>query len=189
MDEFTLVAPSPPVDPFLKWAGGKRQLRSSLRQHYPPVFTGYVEPFLGGGTVFFDLATQGRLEDRPTTLSDVNGDLIGCYRMVRDHVEEVIQTLTDMAVGHTADHYDEVRDDFNAHRRRLRTRPGLVSDGYTPDLAARFIYLNRTGFNGLFRLNAHGAFNVPEGRYTNPTICDAACGGCRRSSADRRCAS
>ncbi len=86
MDEFTLVAPSPVVDPFLKWAGGKRQLRSSLRQHYPPVFTEYVEPFLGGGTVFFDLETQGRLEDRPTTLSDVNGDLIGCYLMVRDYV-------------------------------------------------------------------------------------------------------
>jgi len=123
-------------------------------------------------------------------LSDVNGDLIGCYLMVRDRVEEVILALTALAVAHTEDeHYYQVRAGFNAQRRRLRTRPGLVSDGYTPDLAARFIYLNRTGFNGLFRLNAHGAFNVPEGRYTNPTICDAACGGCRRSSADRRCAS
>ncbi len=101
--------------------------------------------------------------------------------MVRDHVEEVIQALTAIAEGHTADHYYRVRDDFNAHRRRLRTRPGLVSDGYTPDLAARFIYLNRTGFNGLFRLNTRGGFNVPIGRYTNPTICDA--GGLRRVSA------
>ena len=182
MDDFTLEAPSPPADPFLKWVGGKRQLLPELRPWYPTSFTRYVEPFLGGGAVFFDLATHGHLGDCQTTLSDISGDLIGCCLMVRDHVEELIQALTALAVDHNEDgHYNRVRVDFNAQRRPLLSGSGLVSDGYTPTLAARFIYLNRTCFNGLFRLNTKGGFNTPIGRYKNPTICDAE--GLRRVSA------
>ena len=167
-----LTAPGQATSPFLKWVGGKRQLLPSLRQRYPQRFSRYFEPFLGGGAVFFDLDSQGCLIDRPAMLSDLSGDLIGCYLMVRDDVEDVIQALTDLSAGHrdgAQNHYSLVRDQFNASRERLRNRSGA---GYTPELAAQFIYLNRTGFNGLFRLNARGAFNVPKGSYKNPTICD-----------------
>ena len=76
------------TDPFLKWVGGKRQLLPDLRQVYPPKFDSYFEPFLGGGAVFFDLHSQGLLADRSVVLSDLNGDLIGAYLMVRDRVDE-----------------------------------------------------------------------------------------------------
>jgi DNA adenine methylase len=157
------------VRPFLKWAGGKRQLLPALRPYYPAAFDRYVEPFLGSGAVFFDLFSAGRLEGKRVELVDLNADLIGCYRMLRDRTEDVIVALELLEVEHRARGaacYYEVRDSrFNPARAR--------SDAYTPQLAAMLLYLNRTGFNGLFRLNRSGAFNVPAGRYANPRICDA----------------
>jgi DNA adenine methylase len=157
------------VRPLLKWAGGKRQLLPQLRPYYPDHFTRYVEPFFGSGAVFFDLLNAGRLHGRQAIVSDVNPDLIGCYLAVRDHVEEVIQALEALAREHARrdkELYYEVRDRFNGLRAAgLR---GL----YTPTMAAMLIYLNRTGFNGLFRQNRDGMFNVPAGRYLNPRICD-----------------
>jgi DNA adenine methylase len=109
-------------------------------------------------------------------LSDVNGDLIGCYRTVRDRTDAVIAALARLAADHRARGaacYYEVRDALFNPRRLSLTRDGIVNpDGYTPDLAAMLIYLNRTGFNGLFRLNRQGGFNVPVGRYDDPRICD-----------------
>jgi DNA adenine methylase len=159
-----------PIRPLLKWAGGKRQLLPYLRSHYPERFTRYVEPFLGSGAVFFDLLSQGRLESRWADLADLNPDLVGCYHMVRDEPEAVIEALETLERQHRADStgcYYRVRDEqFNPERARSTT--------YTPVRAAMLIYLNRTGFNGLFRLNRQGEFNVPAGRYANPRICDAA---------------
>ena len=111
----------------------------------------------------------------------MNPDLIGCYRMLRDRPEAVIRALQTLAreyrSGGSESYYD-VRDTrFNPLRAALQARasaPGDVADMYTPGLAAMLIFLNRTGFNGLFRLNRHGGFNVPAGRYTNPRICDEA---------------
>ena len=158
--------------PLLKWAGGKRQLLPALRPHYPATFDRYVEPFLGSGAVFFDLFSAGLLEGKSVRLADSNADLIGCYTAVRDRTEAVIAALADLEVEHRARGtacYYEVRDErFNPARVRGVKR----ADGYGPDLAAMFIYLNRTGFNGLFRLNRNGAFNVPAGRYADPRICD-----------------
>ena len=155
--------------PFLKWAGGKRQLLPALRRFYPAGFRRYWEPFLGSGAVFFDLHGLGLLDGCDAILTDTNADLIGCYVMVRDEPEAVIQALSILSRGHArsgSDHYYAVRDGrFNRERG-----PGVR---YTPELAAMFIYLNRTGYNGLFRLNAQGAFNVPAGRYPKPRICDA----------------
>ncbi len=160
--------------PLLKWAGGKRQLLTALRLHYPPRFDRYVEPFVGGGAVFFDLYAGGWLEGRAVRLTDVNPDLIGCYRAVRDDAEAVIAALTALAEEHRARGdacYYEVRDRrFNPARAALGV---TLADAYTPALAAMLIYLNRTGYNGLFRLNRHGKFNVPAGRYANPQICQA----------------
>ena len=163
-----LHAPSA-VRPLLKWAGGKRQLLPELRSYYPDRFERYIEPFFGSGAVFFDLLAAGRLEGRRAQLVDLNPDLVGCYTTVRDHVEEVIAELQILARAHAArgnDCYYQIRDRFNILRANRIA--------YTPDLAAMLIYLNRTGFNGLFRQNASGEFNVPAGRYTDPKICDAA---------------
>ena len=161
--------------PFLKWAGGKRQLLPQLSRFYPRHFHHYREPFLGSGAVFFDLHARGLLDGRGATLTDSNADLIACYSTVRDRVEQVIDELSRLARDHEkrgSAHYYEVRDErFNPQRRALVT--GADGCQYTPALAAMFIYLNRTCYNGLFRLNAAGEFNVPAGRYPRPRISDA----------------
>jgi DNA adenine methylase len=169
------------VRPLLKWAGGKRQLLPVLAEHYPPTFSRYIEPFMGSAAVFFDLLNSRRLTRKATVLADVNPDLIGCYRTLRDRPEAVIRALQTLAREYRSggsDAYYDVRDTrFNPLRAALHARasqPGDVADMYTPGLAAMLIFLNRTGFNGLFRLNRQGGFNVPAGRYTNPRICDEA---------------
>lgn len=168
--------PNDPIRPLLKWAGGKRQLLPELRPFYPETFGTYVEPFFGSGAVFFDLHGAGRLRQHDAVLIDSNADLIGCYETVRDRPEAVASALDALAAAHAEGgraHYYAVRDQrFNPARERLRGADGRIA--YTPELAAMLIYLNRTGFNGLFRLNASGAFNVPAGRYQRPTICDRA---------------
>jgi DNA adenine methylase len=165
-----------PVRPILKWAGGKRQLLPELRRHYPAAFGRYHEPFVGSGAVFLDLHNRGLLEGRDVWLSDVNADIIGCYRAVRDDPEAVITALAALERGHAAggrEHFYDVRDArFNPMRIALQAA-GSPEQRYTPELAAMLVYLNRTGFNGLFRLNAQGAFNVPAGRYGRVRICDA----------------
>jgi DNA adenine methylase len=125
--------------------------------------------------VFFDLHAHGLLGNHDATLTDNNPDLIACYRTVRDCPEQVIGELSRLAGGHEqggAAYYYEVRNErFNPQRAAL----AAASSGechYSPALAAMFIYLNRTGYNGLFRLNSDGQFNVPAGRYTKPRICD-----------------
>jgi DNA adenine methylase len=160
--------------PFLKWVGGKRQLLPVLRRFYPEPFGRYFEPFVGSGAVFFDLLRRGALEGG-VTLSDDNADLIGCYLRVGDSLGDVIAELDRLAAGHAAggrQHYLGVRDErFNPARAAWRGAGGVV-ERYPSELAAMLIYLNRTGYNGLFRLNASGEFNVPPGRYDNPTIVD-----------------
>jgi len=166
------------VRPLLKWAGGKRQLLPALRRHYPASFDRYLEPFVGSGAVFFDLYASGYLKGRRARLVDLNPDLIDCYRAVRDQTESVIAALHELEEEHRArgnECYYEVRDRRFNPARAERVSTGEI-DGVTParpDLAAMFIYLNRTGFNGLYRLNRQGGFNVPAGRYTDPRICDA----------------
>ena len=163
--------------PFLKWAGGKRQLLPRIRAFYPASFGTYHEPFLGSGAVFFDLVASGVLADRPAVLSDENADLIGTWLRVRDRVDEVLDCLQQLAEGHEqggAAHYLEIRDRrFNPARAAWRAAGSPLAE-YSPELAAMLIYLNRTGYNGLFRVNRDGAFNVPPGRYVRPRIADRA---------------
>jgi len=137
--------------PFLKWAGGKTQLLAKILERFPEQFNRYHEPFVGGGAVFFNL------EPKSCTLSDVNGDLVGAYTALRDDVDGVIENLKQ----HRAEeaYYYTVRDE-------------MVSGLSTTEAAARIIFLNRTCFNGLYRVNRSGKFNVPFGRYANPTICN-----------------
>jgi DNA adenine methylase len=125
--------------------------------------------------VFFDLHDRGLLDAHRATLSDGNADLVACYRTVRECTAQVIAELSKLARDHQlggAAHYYDVRDNrFNPQRAAM----AAASNGeirYTASLAAMFVYLNRTGYNGLFRLNASGEFNVPAGRYIHPRICD-----------------
>lgn len=163
------------VRPFLKWVGGKRQLLPVLRRFYPPSMGRYFEPFVGSGAVFFDLATSGRINGHGAVLSDDNADLIACYRRVGRSLDDVAAALERLAADHAARGracYLEVRDEqFNPLRAAWRAR-GASLDDYPAELAAMLIYLNRTGYNGLFRLNASGEFNVPPGRYDRPKVLD-----------------
>jgi DNA adenine methylase len=155
--------------------GGKRQLLPVLRRFYPEPAGRYFEPFLGSGAVFFDLTSRGRLNGHGATLSDDNADLIACYRRIGRSLDEVIAALERLAADHAVrgrDCYMQVRDEhFNPLRAAWRDR-GADLDDYPSDLAAMLIYLNRTGYNGLFRLNASGEFNVPPGRYDRPKVLD-----------------
>jgi DNA adenine methylase len=137
--------------PFLKWAGGKGQLLGRLRSRVPASYGRYFEPFLGGGALFFDLSPKR------SVLSDVNAEIIDCYVAVRDHVDELVAALR--THRYDSEHYYAVRD----------TDPGSLP---LVERAARTIFLNKTGFNGLYRVNLAGKFNVPFGRYAKPAICD-----------------
>jgi DNA adenine methylase len=145
-------ADAPKSRPFLKWAGGKGQLLEQLRPLLPTRFRRYLEPFAGGAALFFSLKPKNAV------LADINAELIDCYRATRDDVEGVIEALG--AHRYAAEDYYRVR----------------AVDGATLPLAeraARTIYLNKTGYNGLYRVNRAGKFNVPMGRYSNPLFCDA----------------
>jgi DNA adenine methylase len=159
--------------PFLKWAGGKRQLLPQLRQFFPAAIPRYFEPFLGSGAVFFDLYESGRLNSAVASLSDENADLVGTYLRVRDSTDALLAELERLAEGHARggrDYYYGVRNErFNPQRRTWLSGGGDPMH-YPVRLAAMLLYLNRTGYNGLFRLNAAGEFNVPAGRYDAPRI-------------------
>lgn len=142
--------------PFIKWVGGKTQLLPELLQRVPSQCDRYFEPFLGGGALFFGL------QPRNAVLTDINGDLVTLYQVIRDDVEALIADM--------AQHiYD--KDYYYSLRRIDRTSD---YDTWSPvQRASRLIYLNKTCYNGLYRVNSKGQFNVPFGRYTNPTIVDA----------------
>ncbi len=152
------------VRPFMKWVGGKKQLLSELDKHVPAQFGEYIEPFVGGGALFFHLSATGRISK--ATLGDRNKDLIVTYRTVRDEVESLIRALRRYDHRYTKDH---------ATRKLVfyGTRATKVPAYNKVAAAARVIFLNRTCYNGAYRVNLQGGFNVPMGRYANPTICDA----------------
>lgn len=145
----------PVATPILKWAGGKTQLLKHYTRLFPAEFNRYFEPFLGGGAVFFHMVAKN--PDLRAFLSDSNGELINCYNMVKNELPSVIRYLK----KHRNDkhHFYKVR--------------ALDAEELLPaERAARLIYLNKTCFNGLFRVNRKGQFNVPFGSYEKPKICD-----------------
>jgi DNA adenine methylase len=146
------------VRPVLKWAGGKSRSVPHISRLLPPSIETYYEPFVGGAAVFFALASEGRF--KKAVLSDQNPALIDVYRAVksRRHVETLIKILK----GYRYEH-----DEYY----RIRAIDPATLD--LPERAARIIFLNKTGYNGLYRVNSRGQFNVPFGRHRAPTICDA----------------
>ena len=153
--------------PFLKWAGGKTATAAAVAPLLPRRLPHVLRTVSGQWRGVLRFLRLGKLRHRRAVLTDDNADLIGCYLEVRDKTTEVIAALETLARGHERhqrEHYYRVRNEvFNPARREWREGGGAPS-AYTPELAAMLIYLNRTGYNGLFRLNASGAFNVPAGR-------------------------
>ena len=149
--------------PFVKWAGGKRQLLSQLYPLASLKFDRYIEPFLGGGALFFYLVSN-KNKRFTAYLSDINSELINSYLVVKDNVEKLIILLTQNEIEYNKapeEYYNNLRENYN-----LRSCPDKI------ERAAQFITLNRTCFNGLYRVNRKGEFNVPWGKYVNPSICD-----------------
>jgi len=144
-----------PDGPVLKWAGGKTHLLPRILERLPARMETYFEPFVGGGAVFFALAREQRF--RQAVIADQNEDLVEVYSAIRDDVDAVIHALR------------RYRYDEETYYRVRAAKPRKATHR-----AARLIFLNRTGYNGLYRVNSKGEFNVPFGRHKNPKICDEA---------------
>ena len=154
-----LYAKEPPLllPLFLKWAGGKLQLIEQFKNLFPHNFRNYYEPFIGSGAVFFYV--KSKLKPNKVILSDTNEELINCFCVVRDKPSELVELLLNHRKKHSKEYYYSVRSMESSTLDSL-------------DRAARLIYLNKTCFNGLYRVNSKGQFNVPFGDYENPSIFD-----------------
>ena len=149
--------------PFVKWAGGKRALLEILCASLPQNFNAYFEPFLGGGALFFELANKGLLQGKKAYLNDKNAELINAYLAIQKEPQKLLNELNLMQKAHSKEHFYSIR----ALDREVNF--STLSPIFR---AARFIYLNKTCFNGLCRYNAKGQFNTPFGAYKNPKIYD-----------------
>ena len=165
--------------PFLKWAGGKSQLLPQIIQFLPPKLVNgeikkYIEPFMGGGAVFFHIANNYHVQE--LFISDINIELVIAYKTIQKNVTDLIDVLSEIEnkylAGdeiHRKEYFYQTRHEFNLNRNKIKTQ------SFHPDWierTAKMIFLNKTCFNGLFRVNSRGEFNVPVGRYKNPKICD-----------------
>lgn len=145
------------VAPIVKWVGGKRQLLQDLTPLFPKEITAYCEPFLGGGAVLF------KLQPEVAYINDINSDLMEVYEVIRDNVEELIEALSEHP--NEKEHFYQVRD-WDRNKEQYRQLSKVQK-------AARIIYLNKTCYNGLFRVNNSGEFNTPFGNYKKPNIVNA----------------
>ena len=167
--------------PFLKWAGGKRQLLNQFEELYPQklkdgFITTYIEPFVGGGAVFFDL--QKKYKFQKVLLNDINEDLILAYKVIQSNCSELLISLKRLeekyinlqSIELQSIMFYEIRNIFNKEKKSMDYS---VLDSAWISHASNLIFLNKTCFNGLYRLNKSGDFNVPFGKYKNPTICNS----------------
>jgi len=151
---------NPLIKPFLKWAGGKRQLLAEIKKYLPSDINEYTyfEPFLGAGAVFFDL------QHKKAVINDFNEQLIITYNAVKENIDELIVLLKKYQKKNDEDNFYKIRNIDREQEKFLRLS--------NIEKAARIIFLNKTCFNGLYRVNSQGFFNVPYGRYKNPAICE-----------------
>lgn len=163
-----------PVKPFVKWAGGKSQILKNIRNLYPTDLgtriRKYAEPFVGGGAVLFDILSDYDLDE--VYISDINRELINTYVAIRNNSEELTEVLKILQNEHLSHNEDSRKEFFYAKRSRYNELKIKHYNLGEIELAALFIYLNKTCFNGLYRVNSKGQFNVPIGSYKNPLICD-----------------
>lgn len=162
------------VKPFVKWAGGKNSLIPQLTKYYPfelknGTIERYIEPFVGGGAVLIDILQK--YEVKEAYAFDINEDLINCYNVIKTNVENLIQELDKkekefliLDNDSRQQYFYDIRAEYNSY---------TLNEDIDVKRASEFIFLNRTCFNGLYRVNKDGKFNVPCGKYKNPTICDS----------------
>lgn len=143
------------LKPFTKWTGGKRQLLSKLNDNLPPEFNEYYEPFIGGGALFFELQPQ------KSHINDMNSELITSYRVIKNEVEELIEKLKTHQKNNSKEYYLTIRN---------MDRVKSIEEYSDVERAARFIYLLKVNFNGIYRVNSKNQFNVPFGDNKNPKI-------------------
>lgn len=155
--------------PFLKWVGGKRQLLPEIRKHYPAEIVRYCEPFLGGGAVLFDVIAN--FSPKNVLINDINANLVNVYCQVRDNPEKIISALKRINRVYQNKTHGERIIIYNYLRSKYNDSIGLETTHLKFRNAVLFIFLNRTCFNGLYRVNKSGEFNVPMGKYKNPLIC------------------
>ena len=168
-----IETPSKTVKPFLKWAGGKGQLLKEIEKYYPfknGKITKYAEPFIGGGAVLFDILSKYDLEE--VYISDINAELINAYRIIRDDIDELIDLLTRYQSEYVPFDEEERKSYYMEKRERFNDLKVNGDETINIEKAALMIFLNKTCFNGLYRVNKKGLFNVPMGAYKNPMICD-----------------
>lgn len=161
------------VKPFLKWAGGKGQLIKEIEKYYPfenGNITKYAEPFVGGGAVLFDILSKYNLEG--IYISDINAELINTYVIIREHIEELITLLDKYQNEYVPLEIEERKLYYMTKRERFNDLKVNGNKSENIEKAALMIFLNKTCFNGLYRVNKKGLFNVPMGAYKNPLICD-----------------
>ena len=154
-----VISPLVKCSPFVKWAGGKRQLLAELDQRLPPSWDTYYEPFVGGGALLVNLENQGRLSR--AVISDLNAELINLYRVVQDTPDALITALSDEAFRNDEESYKLLKEKFNTL---------IGSPSHAVERAALLVYLNKHGFNGLWRVNQDGRFNVPFGSHRKRSI-------------------
>ncbi|GAK30970.1 adenine-specific DNA methyltransferase [Weissella oryzae SG25] len=143
------------LTPFIKWVGGKRQLLNELKKYVPDDFGTYYEPFIGGGALFLNLQPD------KAVINDFNPELTNLWRVVKSQPEELVELLRTHQINNSKEYYLDLR---------LMDRDGRIVSMSEVERAARFMYMNKTGFNGLWRVNSKGQNNVPYGKYANPTI-------------------
>lgn len=168
-----IETPSKTVKPFLKWAGGKGQLLKEIEKYYPfknGKITKYAEPFIGGGAVLFDILSKYDLEE--IYISDINAELVNAYRIIRDDIDELIDLLAKYQSEYVPFDKEERKNYYMEKRERFNDLKVNGDETINIEKAALMIFLNKTCFNGLYRVNKKGLFNVPMGAYKNPMICD-----------------
>lgn len=161
------------IKPFLKWVGGKGQLLKEIEKYYPfdnDNITKYAEPFVGGGAVLFDILSKYDLEE--VYISDINKELVNTYRIIRDDIDELIIMLQVMQDVFLPMNTNERKIYYMDKRKRFNDLKINGNETVNIEKAALMIFLNKTCFNGLFRVNKKGLFNVPMGSYKKPMICD-----------------
>lgn len=157
------------VKPFVKWAGGKSQLLSDIRAKYPKKITKYCEPFVGGGAILLDVLAN--FKPAEVMINDINAELVNTYIQIRDNVDALIEQLQPMQYSFWAMNDEERKAYYYDKREHFNTLK--KTDDSLIEQAALFIFINKTCFNGLYRVNRKGEYNVPMGAYKNPPICDS----------------
>lgn len=162
------------VKPFVKWVGGKGQLKDKIIERFPKNFEKkiikYAEPFVGGGAILFEVLSKFKIEE--VYISDININLINTYKVIKDRVEELILNLEVIEEEYIQLDNEKRKEYFNLKRKMYNDLKINNSEELNLEKAVLFIFLNKTCFNGLYRVNKKGEYNVPVGSYKNPCICD-----------------